>query len=165
MDCIGFFIDDEGIHLDPLKIDKITSWRKPHSYHNVQKFVGIIQYITQFLPNITDLTSLLTSMCSNNREFIWMGFQDECFNKIKELIAQAPICCPIDSKLSKRIWVISDASATGIGAWYGQGPSWDTCRPAGFISRKFTPRQMNYCTWEQELLGVLEALLNGKISC
>jgi hypothetical protein len=45
MDCLGFFIDNEGIHLDPSKIDKITSWRMPRSYHDVQKFVGMIQYI------------------------------------------------------------------------------------------------------------------------
>jgi hypothetical protein len=159
MDCLGFFVNDKGIHLDPSKIDKITSWRMPHSYHDVQKFVGVIQYIAQFLPNITDFTSLLTGMCSNNRDFVWTGFQDDCFQKIKELVAKAPACQPIDSKSSKKIWVISDASATGVGAWYGQGPTWDTCRPAGFISRKFTPAQMNYCTWEQELLGVLEALL------
>ena len=159
MDCLGFFIDDEGIHLDPSKIDKITEWRMPRNYHDIQKFTGIIQYIAQFLPNVTDFTSPLTGMCSNNWEFIWTAFQDECFNKIKELVAKAPACWPIDSKSGERIWVISDASATSIGAWYGQGPTWDTCRPAGFISRKFMLAQMNYCTWEQELLGVLEALL------
>jgi hypothetical protein len=38
MDCLGFFIDDEGIHLDPSKIDKIASWRIPRNYHDVQKF-------------------------------------------------------------------------------------------------------------------------------
>ena len=159
MDCLGFIIDDKGIHIDPSKIDKITSWRTPRSYHDVQKFNGVIQYISQFLPNVTDLTSPLTGMCSNNREFVWMDFQDECFNKLKSLVANAPVCKPINSKATEPIWVISDASATGVGAWYGQGPTWDTCRPAGFISRKFTPAQMNYCTWEQELLGVLEALL------
>jgi hypothetical protein len=159
MDCLGFFINDEGIHLDPSKIDKIMSWRMPRSYHDIQKFISMIQYIAQFLPNVTDFTSPLTGMCSNNRDFVWTGFQDDCFQKIKELVAKAPACRPIDSKSSEKIWVISDASATGVGAWYGQGPTWDTCRPAGFISRKFTPVQMNYCTWEQELLGVLEALL------
>jgi hypothetical protein len=73
-----------------------------------------------------ELMSPLTGMCSNNREFVWTKFHDECFRKLKE-----------------KIWVITDTSATGIGAWYGQGPTWDMCWPAGFISRKFTPAQMN----------------------
>jgi hypothetical protein len=159
MDCLGFIIDDKGIHIDPSKIDKISEWRTPRSYHDVQKFNGVIQYIAQFLPNITDFTSPLTGMCSNHRDFVWTGFQDDCFQRIKELMSRAPICKPISSKVEEPIWVITDTSATGVSAWYGQGATWDTCRPAGFISRKFTSAQMNYCTWEQELLGVLEALL------
>ncbi|KAF8697707.1 hypothetical protein AX14_001296 [Amanita brunnescens Koide BX004] len=159
MDCLGFIIDDEGIHIDPSKIDKILKWRSPCNYHDVQKFNSIIQYLAQLLPNVTDFTSLLTGMCSNNREFIWTDFHKECFNKLKWLVANVPICKPINSKIRCPIWVITDASATGIGAWYGQGPTWDTCQLAEFISCKFTSAQMNYCTWEQELLGVLEALL------
>jgi hypothetical protein len=159
MDCLGFYIDDKGVHIDPSKIDKITGWRMPRSYHDVQTFNGVIQYIAQFLPNVTDFTAPLTGMCSNNREFVWTEFHDECFRRLKKLMANVPVCKPIDSKSKEKIWVITYASVTGVGAWYGQGPTWDTCRPAGFISRKFTPAQMNYCTWEQELLGVLKALL------
>ena len=159
MDCLGFIIDNKGIHIDPSKIDRILEWRMPRSYHNVQKFNGVIQYIAQFLLNVADFTLPLTGMCSNNQDFIWTEFQDDCFCRIKELVSRAPVCKPINSKNEEPIWVITDVSATGIGAWYSQGPSWDSCRPAGFISRKFTPAQMNYCTWEQELLGVLEALL------
>ena len=29
MDCLGFIVDDEGIHIDPSKIDKIVQWRTP----------------------------------------------------------------------------------------------------------------------------------------
>ena len=47
----------------------------------------------------------------------------------------------------------------GIGAMYGQGESWDTCQPAGFLSKKFTSTQHNYHTHEHETLAVLEALM------
>ena len=52
-----------------------------------------------------------------------------------------------------------DGSQTGIGAMYGQGASWDTCRPAGFLSKKFTSAQHNCHTHEHETLAVLEALM------
>ena len=42
---------------------------------------------------------------------------------------------------------------------YGQGPTWQTCRPAGFMSRKFTTAQQSYIVSEQENLAILEALL------
>jgi hypothetical protein len=98
-------------------------------------------------------------MCSNHCEFVWTSLHEKCFKELKSIVTKAPILKPVDGKLNIPIWVLTDALVSGVGAWYGQGPMWDTCRPAGFLSRKFMPVQMNYCMWEQELLGVLEALL------
>jgi hypothetical protein len=42
---------------------------------------------------------------------------------------------------------------------YGQGPTWQTCRPAGFMSKKFTDTQKNYHVFKHETLTILEALL------
>ena len=47
----------------------------------------------------------------------------------------------------------------GIGAMCGQGTNWDTCQPAGFLSKKFTSAQHNYCMHKHETLAVLEALM------
>jgi len=46
-----------------------------------------------------------------------------------------------------------------VGALYGQGEDWKTCRPAGFMLKKLTDAQHNYWTFEQETLAILEALL------
>ena len=42
---------------------------------------------------------------------------------------------------------------------YGQGPEWQTCQPAGFLSKKFSDTQRNYKTFEHETIAILEALL------
>lgn len=42
---------------------------------------------------------------------------------------------------------------------FGQGPSWQKCRPAGFMSKKFTNAQQNYAVHELEMLVILEALM------
>ena len=42
---------------------------------------------------------------------------------------------------------------------YGQGESWDTCRPAGFLSKKFLSTQHIYRMHEHKTLAVLEALM------
>ena len=72
---------------------------------------------------------------------------------------RSPILKPVDFNKNEPVWVITDGSQTGIGAMYGQGASWDTCRPAGFLSKKFTSTQHNYCMHEHETLVVLEALM------
>jgi len=56
------------------------------------------------------------------------------------------------------IWLFTDASPTGTGAWIGQGPTRDAARPPAFSSRKLTPSQSNYHTQQQETLAIIEAM-------
>jgi hypothetical protein len=56
------------------------------------------------------------------------------------------------------IWLICDASQSGVGAMYGQGLTWQECRPAGFMSKKFTTAQQHYAVHELETLVILEAM-------
>jgi RNase H-like domain found in reverse transcriptase len=52
-----------------------------------------------------------------------------------------------------------DGSKSGIRAVYRQGPEWQTCRPAGFLSKKFSVTQQHYRTHEHEMIAVLKALM------
>jgi hypothetical protein len=70
-----------------------------------------------------------------------------------------PILHPIDPKSDEPIQVICDALTLGIGAVYRQGPTWQTCHPMGFMSKKFSTAQYNYHIFEMETLAILEALL------
>ena len=159
MDCLGHIIDDQGIHADSSKMTQILNWRTPRSYHDVQRFLGLIQYIQHFMPNVSVFTAPLSAITRNGHEFMWRPIHDKCFAEVKALAAKTPILKPIDPKAENPIWVICDASASGVGAFYGQGKSWENCRPAGFMSRKFKEAQQNYRVFEMETLAILEALL------
>jgi len=56
------------------------------------------------------------------------------------------------------IWLFTDVSPTGAGAWIGQGPIRDAARPAAFHSRKLTPSQSNYPPYQQETRAIIEAM-------
>ena len=60
------------------------------------------------------------------------------------------------------IWLICDAPKLGVGAMYGQGPTWQKCCPAGFMSKKFMTAQHNYAVHELKTLAILDALLKWK---
>lgn len=156
-DCLGHLIDDHGIHANMDKMERIQEWRTPQSYNDVQKFLGLIQY----LPNVAVYTSLLSMMCRNNDPFLWLPMHESCFQNIKLLAAsgKVPVLRPIDPKMVEPIWVICDTSVSGVGVYYGQGPTWKDCYPAGFMSKKFTLAQTKYRVFEQETLAILKALL------
>ncbi len=159
VDCLGYIIDDEGLHADEDKLTKIMEWRTPRTYLDIQRFVGLVQYLATFLPDITAYTSPLLAMTQNGNSFNWRPIHQRCFDMIKATCNKTPILKPIDPRKGESIWVICDASKSGIRAMYGQGDSWQTCRPAGFMSKKFTNAQHNYRVHELETLAILEALM------
>jgi hypothetical protein len=98
-------------------------------------------------------------MTKNGQPFDWCPIHSACFDNIKALTAKTAVLKPIDFNSSEPIWVICDASVSGVRAMYGQGPTWQQCKPAGFMSKKFTSAQQNYRVFELETLAILEALI------
>ena len=158
MECLGHVIDDNGIHPDADKLQRIRDWRTPRNYHDIQRFVGLVNYVANFLPDITAYTAPLQSMVQNGTPFFWRPIHDKCFEMIKRICYKTPILRPLNYESNEPVWVICDASKTGVGSMYGQGPTWDSCRPAGFMSKKFTNAQQHYAVHETETLAILEAL-------
>src|ERR1700723_2402009 len=109
--------------------------------------------------DVSAYTSPLAAIQKNGHPFLWKPLHQACMDNIKSLACKTPILRPIDPSSEEPIWVIYDASASGIGAVYGQGQTWQTCRPAGFMSKKFTGAQLNYYVFEMETIAILEALL------
>jgi len=159
MDCLGHLVDDHGLHMDADKMARICNWHTPRNHKDVQQFLGLLQYLAHFMLDITAYTGPLSVICKNGQPFFWKPLHEVCFNYIKIMACKSPVLKPIDPTSGGPIWVICDPSMSGIGVMYSQGATWQTCCPAGFMSKKFSSAQMNYCVFEMETIAILEALL------
>jgi len=77
MDCQGHIIDNKGIHANADKMALIREWRTPRSYHDIQQFLGLVQYLQHFMPNISAFMGPLSSMTKN--AFLWKPLHKKCF--------------------------------------------------------------------------------------
>ena len=154
--CLGHMCDENRLRASTNKLELIHNWPTSLSYHNVQRFLGLMEYISRFLPNVSAYTTPLSGMCANGLPFLWRGIHDKCLETIKAITSQKLLLCPRTSK--EPVWVVCDACPSGCGAYYGQGEDWKTMRPAGFMSKKFTDAQHLYFTYEHKTLGAIEAL-------
>jgi Reverse transcriptase (RNA-dependent DNA polymerase) len=127
VDCLGHMIDDKGLHADADKMAKIREWNRPHNYNDVQRFLGLVQYLAHFLPDILAYMGPLVGMTQNRKVFCWRPLHETCFEMIKAICCRTPVLCLIEVKKDEPIWVICDASVYRVGAMYGQGPTWQTC--------------------------------------
>jgi len=159
MDCLGHLIDDQGLHVDADKMAHVHKWHTPRNLKDIQRFLGLIQYLAHFMPDVIAYTGPLSAICRNGQPFYWKLLYEVCFNHIKAIACKSPILKLIDPDSSDLIWVICNASMSSIGAMYSQGETWQTCHPAGFMSKKFIAAQMNYQVFKMETITILEALL------
>src|SRR5260370_9879811 len=134
----------------------------------VLRFLGLIEYLAWFLPNIGAYMGPLQNICMNHMPFQWTPLHQKCFDEIKLITCKMPILKPITwdfplgitevERLKSRVWVITDACPAGVSAILAQGEAWVTLCLVAFMSKKFTLTQRAYFGYELEALGILEAL-------
>src|ERR1700720_1077149 len=154
MDCLGYIIDDRGIHADSDKMARVREWRTPRGKQDVQRFLGLVQYLAHFMPDISAYTGPLAVIQKNNHLSLWKPLHQVCMDNIMALACKTPILRPVDPSSDEPLWVICDALASGIAAVYGQGQTWPTCTPARFMSKKFTGAQLNYRVFKMETVAI-----------
>ena len=91
VECLGHMIDEKGLHTDADKMAKIREWNRPCNYNDVQRFLGLVQYLAHFLPDISAYSSPLAGMTMNGTPFYWRPLHEKCFQMIKEICCRTPI--------------------------------------------------------------------------
>ncbi|GAA5978438.1 hypothetical protein JCM11641_007946 [Rhodosporidiobolus odoratus] len=154
------------IEADPSKVDKIKNWIRPKTVTQVQGFLGIVQYLRKFIPQLAEHTAILTPLTRKGLtriDHLWTEKEERVFGAIKRIVTSVPVLKPVDQDSDEPIWLMTDASKVGVGAVLLQGKDWKTAHPCGFYSRQYIAAEKNYPTHEQELLGVIAALKAWRI--
>jgi len=97
-------------------------------------------------------------MAGSTANWDWTHTHQKLFELIKQTLSADPVVRLLDYKSTEPIFLVTDASLIGTGAWVGQGPSVSEIRPAVFHSRKFNSAQLNYATFDKELLAIVDTL-------
>ncbi|KAE8241344.1 hypothetical protein A4X13_0g7456 [Tilletia indica] len=164
LEVLGFRINAEGIHVDERKAWDIIQHPEPKDVKQLQSFLGMVNYLADRMPEVALLSAPLSEIAVSGARFLMTPARKEAFVRVKELVSKTVALSPISAGLadsgepSGKVWVVADASVSGVGGWIGQGNSHDVMRPAGFFSKKYTAAQSNWATPDQELLALIATL-------
>ena len=143
----GHLFPHDGLKTDPEKVRAIVEMLRPTDKSGVQRLLGMINYVSKFIPNMSDLTAPLRQLLHQDVEWHWEEQQEASFKAIKESLVRAPILGYYDAKKSLTLQV--DASSTGLGAALIQED-----RPIAYASKALTSTQERYAQIEKELLAI-----------
>ncbi len=159
---LGHRISQEGVTPDRSKVEKIVSWPTPASASDVRSFLGLVRYISSFLPHLAEHTTVLNALTSkeSEKDFLWSTTHNKAFCAVKDLVVSYECLTTINhtNMGSNRIFVSTDTSDFCTGAVLSYGETLDTARPAAFESSQLSGAQLNYLVHEKELLVIVHAL-------
>lgn len=69
-ECLVHVINDQGLHADIDKMTKVQEWPTPQNYNDVQRFLGLVQYLASFMPDVLAYSFVLSGMVCNGQEFV-----------------------------------------------------------------------------------------------
>ena len=148
---LGHIIDETGVRPDPEKIIAIQKIKTPTSGSDVRRFLGLVNQMSKFIPNLAEITTPLRELLIKNRQWTWDEMQQRAFEQIKSLLTHSPVLALFDPNLETV--VAADASSFGLGAVLQQKQPDGEMKPVAFISRSMTPTEQRYAQVEKEALA------------
>ena len=84
---IGHHISLEGVRPDSTKVAAIKDMPVPTTVTQVRSFLGMCNYLANFVRNLSQATEPLRRLTESNVSFVWGECKQICFDQVKKLIA------------------------------------------------------------------------------
>ncbi|GKB45834.1 putative reverse transcriptase domain-containing protein [Tanacetum coccineum] len=148
---LGHMIDNEGIHVDPAKIESIKDWTSPKSPTKIRQFLGLAGYYQRFIEGFSKIAKPMTKLTQKKVKFEWGDKQEAAFQLLKQKLCSSPILALPEG--SKDFIAYYGTSKKGLGAVLTQRE-----KVISYASRQLKIHEKNYTTHDLELGAVVFAL-------
>ena len=146
----------QGMHPDPKKVQGITEMTVPMDKQQLQSFLGMVNYMGTFIPNLSHHTEPLRAMLKKDNVFHWDDQHTRSFQQVKTLIAKANTTPLRYYDRNLPVTVQADTSLRGLGACLIQQHKGKD-QPIAFASKSLTDVETRYANIERELLAMVFA--------
>ena len=143
----GAIFSAKGMKPDPKKVQALQDLPKPETQKELQSFLGLINYLKPFLPDIAHKTTFLREQVSN---WDWTPYTHQlkqwiCNTLLKTTLAYYDCTKPVE--------IHKGAREYGLGAALMQNN-----RPIAFASKTLTDVETRYANIEHKCLSVVFGL-------
>lgn len=145
---IGHILSRDGLRPDPSKVKAITEMPQPQDKAALLRFLGMVQYLAKFIPNLSEVSAPLRQLLEEEVAWHWEPKQAQSFERLKTLVNNTPVLHYYD--VNKEVTLSVDASSEGLGAVLLQEG-----QPVTYGSRALTDTQKRYAQIEKELLAIV----------
>ena len=153
VEYLGHIISAEGLHPTTEKIRAITAAPTPQDVTQLKSFLGLINYYSKFLPNLSHVLAPLYKLLQKTQKWTWGPAQATAFQKAKEELTSSRVLVHYNPDLP--VVLDCDASPYGIGAVLSHQLEDGQMQPIAFASRSLTRAEKKYSQLDKEGLAIV----------
>ena len=152
IEFLGRTISHKSIKPSPKNVQPIKEYPQPKDLKSTQRFLGLMNYHSSFIPNYTTIAEPLRALTRKNTPFQWTEACENAFQELKRIVCSDLQLTPFDP--AAKTFVTTDASNVGIGGLLSQMQDGKEV-PIAYGHHTLNDRQRNYSAGEREALAAL----------
>lgn len=144
---LGHIFTQNGYKADNEKIKAIGLLKAPTCVKELQRTLGMINYVGKFVKSLSELTEPLRSLLHSDTAWTWDEMHQKAFEKIKETLTTTPVLAYYD--VNKDVTLSVDASSKSMGACLMQDG-----KPVAYAAKSLNNSQQNQPQIVREALAI-----------
>lgn len=160
IEFLGHKLSADGVLPSEDKIESLLRCRAPRTKEELRSFLGLVTYVSRFIPDLATLSHPLRELLKSSRQFMWLSEHDQSFDSLKRQIGSVEHLGYYDPKDDTLL--VTDASGVGLGAVLVQIKS-NKARVISYASRSLSETERRYPPIEKEALAIVWGVERFKI--
>jgi hypothetical protein len=160
VDFLGHRLSAFGIGPLPSRVQAIAEFPRPATVKQLQAFLGLFNFYCRFIPAaakvVRPLTEALRGSPKGAAILAWTPAMASAFLAARGALSSSAVLA--HPAAGAEISLVTDASATHVGAVVQQRHQGGAWRPQGFFSAQLNKAEANYSAFDRELLAVVAAI-------
>ena len=152
---LSHIIGNEGIQVDPKKVEVVEKWPVPSTVKGIRSFLGFCNNYHRFVKDFAGIASPLSALTKKKVPFSWTDECQRAFDRLRKELITAPVLEFPD--YTGTFILDTDASNTSLGAVLSNVINGEE-RPLVYASRVMSKTETNYSTTKREALAVVQAV-------
>ena len=157
----GHLISHDGVRPDPRRTDAIANFPAPTNVSELRSFLGLVNQLGVFLPDLAHATLHLRGLLRKNVAFLWLEEQRNAFSALKKLLLSPLVVRPFDISAGETRLLTDASRLKGLGYALLQSSS-EGLSLIQCGSRSLNGAESRYSTTELECLGIYYAIKECK---